>query len=73
MKYEEDMSKMEKKTLQEEESKYDRRDVGKKIVEAFFTPSAQVGNSEANKNKILRFVHGKGLRVHHLRIGDSRE
>lgn len=26
-------------------------------------PSAQVGRSEANKNKILRFMYGKGLKI----------
>lgn len=63
LKYEEDLSAMERKSLQEEESRYNINHVGKKIIEAYLTPSAQVGNSEANKNKILRFVRGKGLRV----------
>lgn len=61
--YEEDLSQSEKEALQEEVKKYDRRHVGRKIIEASLTPSAQVGGNEANKNKILRFLYGKGMKI----------
>lgn len=63
MVYEEDLSQREKEVLQEEVKKYDRHHVGRKIVEASLTPSAQVEGPEMNKNKILRFLHGKGMKI----------
>lgn len=70
LKYESDLTLQEKKLLEEPETRYNHSHVGRKIVEAFLIPSAKVGSSEANKNKILRYVHSKGYRVTEIKDRD---
>lgn len=63
LRYEEDLSSQEKKFIQTEVARYRSSHIGYKIVEAYLVPSARENNSEANKNKIVRYVNNRGYRV----------
>lgn len=62
MRYEEDLSSQEKKCIQTV-ARYRSSHIGYKFVEAYLVPSARENNSEANKNKIVRYVNNRGYRV----------
>lgn len=62
LRYEEDLSSQEKKCIQTV-ARYRSSHIGYKFVEAYLVPSARENNSEANKNKIVRYVNNQGYRV----------
>lgn len=67
LRYEEDLTVQEKKQLHEDKGRYRHTHVGRKLVEVSLIPSARLGNSEANKAKMLRYVHSKGYNVTEVR------
>lgn len=58
-----DRSEEEKAQRGRSEDKYKHTHVGQKIVEASLIPSHKVSNNEANKARILRYIHGQGHKV----------
>lgn len=65
--FEEDLSEEEKSLHEKQVDKYKHTHIGDKIVEASLTSSAKVGNNEANKAKILRYIYSKGYKILNIR------
>lgn len=66
--YEEDLTEKDRDFLKTTEDRYKPGHVGFKIVEATLNPSARSGNNEANKLKIIRYVHEKKFRVESVKM-----
>lgn len=58
-----DRSEEEKAQRGRSENKYKHTQFGQKIVEASLIPSHKVSNNEANKARILRYIHSQGYKV----------
>lgn len=63
LKYEEELTEQERSVMLQSESKFSSGHVGRKIVDGFLLPSATVGNAEACKQRIMKYVHSRGYRI----------
>lgn len=62
------MTKEESDLVKAAEDRYKLGNVGWKIVEAILIPSANSGNNEANKLKIIKYIHEKRYKIDSVKM-----